>query len=178
MIVLSATGLESRKVAALDGGANDYVTKPFGMAELEATIRTAVRAGRFDSTGRDSQLVVGELDRDHLNHRAQRAGETIELTAREFYLLAYLASHAGKLCTHRMILEHVWGENQCVTAQVIRAQRCGVTHRGLLVTRGGVCPAVRERHLDNDLDDLRGTRQARQSANMCIGGRGLGQGCR
>jgi two-component system KDP operon response regulator KdpE len=110
VIVLSATGLESRKVAALDGGANDYVTKPFGMAELEARIRTAIRLHRQGGSAQSDRLVVGELELDLVHHQATCNGETMELTAKEFDLLAHLARHAGKVCTHQMILGGVWGE--------------------------------------------------------------------
>jgi two-component system KDP operon response regulator KdpE len=120
IIVLSAIGLESRKVAALDGGANDYVTKPFGMAELEARIRTAIRDHRSDGTPKGDQLVVGELEFDLVHHQVMREGKLIELTAREFDLLAYLARHVGKVCTHQMILEHVWGPDYGSEAEYLR----------------------------------------------------------
>ena len=120
VIVLSATGLESRKVAALDGGANDYVTKPFGMAELEARIRTAIRDHRPNGIAQGDRLVVGSLDLDLIHHQAKRDGEEIELTAREFDLLAYLARHAGKVCTRQMIVERVWGGEYGKEADTLR----------------------------------------------------------
>jgi len=119
VIVLSATGLESRKVAALDGGANDYVTKPFGMAELEARIRTAIRVRQKGGEDED-QLVVGPLALDLVHHETRVDGKPIELTAKEFDLLAYLARHAGKVCTHQMILEHVWGDSYGTEAEYLR----------------------------------------------------------
>src|SRR5271165_2723928 len=93
IIVLSATGLESRKVAALDIGASDYVTKPFGTPELGARIRAAIRDRRSDGAQQSDRLVVGELELDLVHHQATRNGERIELTAKEFDLLAYLARH-------------------------------------------------------------------------------------
>jgi two-component system KDP operon response regulator KdpE len=120
VIVLSATGLESRKVAALDGGANDYVTKPFGMAELEARIRTAIRDHRPNGVAHGDRLVVGSLELDFIHHQAKRDGEEIELTSREFDLLAYLARHAGKVCTHQMIVERVWGGEYGKEADTLR----------------------------------------------------------
>jgi two-component system KDP operon response regulator KdpE len=112
IIVLSAQGLDARKVAALDGGADDYVTKPFSMLELEARIRrhlqrheAAVVPGAADG----SVIEVGDLALDLVHHQASVAGDPVALTAREFDLLAYLARHAGKTCTHQMILGHVWG---------------------------------------------------------------------
>ncbi|MGO9196678.1 MAG: response regulator transcription factor [Acidimicrobiales bacterium] len=138
IIVLSATGVESRKVAALDGGANDYVTKPFGMQELEARIRTAIRDSRPDEGPQNDRLVVGELELDLVRHQAVCSGERMELTSKEFDLLAYLARHAGKVCTHQMILGSVWGgayggEAEYLRVYVYRLRRklgdAGVTLR-------------------------------------------------
>ncbi len=112
IVVLSAYGDERRKVEALDGGADDFVTKPFGMAELEARLRVALRHGvaaRGDGAGTVTQLQVGDLGIDLVHRMATIAGEPMPLTAREFELLAYLARHAGKVCTHHMILKDVWG---------------------------------------------------------------------
>ena len=120
IIVLSAIGLESRKVAALDGGANDYVTKPFGMAELEARIRTVIRSHRPAGGESDDVVVVGELRLDLVHHQTSLGEELIELTSREFDLLAFLARHVGKVCTHQMILENVWGEEYGTEAEYLR----------------------------------------------------------
>ena len=110
IIVLSATGTEDRKVAALDGGADDYVTKPFGMAELEARIRAAIRHRQTEPGGRaPSILAVGPLRLDLAHHEAHLHGVRIALTAREFEVLSFLTRHAGKTCTHQMILSAVWG---------------------------------------------------------------------
>jgi two-component system KDP operon response regulator KdpE len=113
IVVLSAYGDERRKVEALDGGADDFVTKPFGMAELEARLRVALRHGgaasRPGDEGSVAELHVGELGIDLVHHMATLAGNAVPLTAREFALLSYLARHAGKVCTHHMILKDVWG---------------------------------------------------------------------
>lgn len=127
IIVLSATGLEDRKVTALDSGADDYVTKPFGMAELEARIRAAVRHGPGEDPGA-SQLRVGRLELDLVHRQAVLDGSPVELTAREFELLAFLARNAGKVCTHQMILGKVWGgqfggESQSLRVYVYRLRR-------------------------------------------------------
>jgi len=107
ILVLSADGTEARKVDALDEGADDYVTKPFGMRELDARIRASLR--RRDSTGLANQFDVGALHFD-LDHReVARSGVRIDLTRKEFDFLALLAVHAGKSCSRRMILEAVWG---------------------------------------------------------------------
>ena len=120
VIVLSAIGLEDRKVAALDGGANDYVTKPFGMAELEARIRAALRSSLLPRAAEDGSLVVGELEIDLVHHDARMRGIAVQLTAKEFDLLAYLAQHAGKTCTHQMILGAVWGGQYGTEAESLR----------------------------------------------------------
>jgi two-component system, OmpR family, KDP operon response regulator KdpE len=112
IVVLSAYGDEHRKVEALDGGADDFITKPFGMAELEARLRVALRhsANRAQNGAEPSDsLQVGDLTIDMVHHMATRRGEALPLTSREFDLLAYLARYAGKVCTHHMILKDVWG---------------------------------------------------------------------
>jgi two-component system, OmpR family, KDP operon response regulator KdpE len=110
IVVLSATSTEERKVAALDGGADDYVTKPFGMAELEARIRTAIRHRQPDPAGQPPEtLTLGPLQLDLVHHEARLDGNQVELTAKEFEVLSYLAGHAGRTCTQQMILQAVWG---------------------------------------------------------------------
>jgi two-component system, OmpR family, KDP operon response regulator KdpE len=125
IIVLSATEAEDRKVAALDSGADDYVTKPFGMAELEARLRVALRRGAGREKGSPSELDVGRLHVDLVHHMAELDGRPLDLTAREFDLLAYLARHAGKVCTHQMILRDVWGSAYGNEAHYLRVY----THR-------------------------------------------------
>jgi two-component system KDP operon response regulator KdpE len=131
IIVLSADGTEDRKIAALDGGADDYMTKPFGMGELEARLRVALRH-RPVETGEGgaepTTLVVGPLSLDLVHHEGRMNGGSVDLTSREFAFLAYLARHAGKVCTHRMILEHVWGphygtENHYLRVYAYRLRR-------------------------------------------------------
>ncbi len=128
IVVLSAYGDERRKVEALDGGADDFVTKPFGMAELEARLRVALRhSGAREGEGREhpTTLEVGDLDIDLVHHMATLSGSPLQLTAKEFELLAYLARHAGKVCTHHMILKDVWGPGYGVESNYVRVY----THR-------------------------------------------------
>jgi two-component system KDP operon response regulator KdpE len=110
IIILSASGSEERKVAALNAGADDYVTKPFGMAELEARIRAALRH-RPPPTEEEpsSSVTVGNLDLDLVHHEARLDGTPLDLTTKEFDVLSFLARHAGRTCTHQMILSAVWG---------------------------------------------------------------------
>jgi two-component system KDP operon response regulator KdpE len=127
IVVLSAYGDERRKVEALDSGADDFVTKPFGMAELEARLRVALRhaAARSDGSEKAMTLSVGDLDVDLVHHMATLSGAPLQLTAKEFELLAYLARHAGKVCTHHMILKDVWGPGYGAESNYVRVY----THR-------------------------------------------------
>jgi two-component system KDP operon response regulator KdpE len=121
IIVLSATGTEDRKVAALNGGADDYVTKPFGMAELEARIRAALRHRLRAEDAATEAFDVGLLRIDPAHHAAYLRDARLELTSKEFDVLAFLAAHAGKVCTHQMILNAVWGTGYGTEAQYIHA---------------------------------------------------------
>jgi two-component system, OmpR family, KDP operon response regulator KdpE len=110
IVVLSARGGENDKVRALDLGADDYVTKPFGAEELLARIRAALR--RSDIPAPASEPIVrGELVIDRERFRVVRAGEDVRLTPKEFELLTFLAQHPGRVLTHRTILKAIWGPN-------------------------------------------------------------------
>jgi two-component system KDP operon response regulator KdpE len=106
VIVLSAVGEESEKIAALDAGADDYVTKPFSVDELLARLRAVLRRAAPDA---GPVLEVGELRIDVPQRFVTRAGERVKLTPHEFDLLRVLAQNRGKLLTHRMLLREVWG---------------------------------------------------------------------
>src|SRR5215207_5088296 len=106
IIVLSAVGDEREKVRALDAGADDYLTKPFGTDELLARLRALMR--RSGDAGQPV-ISLGDLSIDVAGHTATRAGEEIHLTPLEFDILRMLALHAGKLVTHRQLLREVWG---------------------------------------------------------------------
>jgi two-component system KDP operon response regulator KdpE len=108
ILVLSARGAERDKVRALDAGADDYVTKPFGAEELLARIRAALR--RVDTSSPSSEPIVrGGLVIDRTRFRVLRDGEEVRLTPKEFELLTYLAQSPGRVLTHRTILKAIWG---------------------------------------------------------------------
>jgi two-component system KDP operon response regulator KdpE len=110
IVILSARGAENDKVRALDVGADDYVTKPFGAEELLARIRAGLR--RADAPPPASEpLTRGDLVIDREKFRVLRGGEEVRLTPKEFELLTYLAQQPGRVLTHRAILKAIWGPN-------------------------------------------------------------------
>ncbi len=112
IIVLSARGQEQDKVTALDAGADDYLSKPFGIGELLARMRVAVRhRARVDGESVESTLAVGDLHIDLGRRRVLVQGAEVHLTPIEYRLLATLVQHAGKVVTHRHLLREVWGPN-------------------------------------------------------------------
>jgi two-component system KDP operon response regulator KdpE len=108
IIILSARGQEEDKVAGLDAGADDYVAKPFGMPELLARLRAALRRTAA-SQAPEPTLTCGDLVLDLVDHTCTRAGEEVRLTPLEFSLLAELMRHAGRLVTHRQLMQAGWG---------------------------------------------------------------------
>ena len=104
-MLLSARGEVNERVEGLDAGADDYLPKPFALAELAARVRALTRRG---SENKSIILQVADLTLDTVSHRAQRNGVQIELTAREYRLLEFLMRSAGRLCGRMMILEKVW----------------------------------------------------------------------
>lgn len=109
IIILSVRDRERDKVAALDSGADDYLTKPFGIEELLARVRVGLRHSA-ETKGQPSKVVrAGSLVIDLAWHVVQRGGEEVRLTGIEYRLLAYLAANHGRVLTHQSILTHVWG---------------------------------------------------------------------
>jgi two-component system KDP operon response regulator KdpE len=109
IIILSAHDNEAEKVAALDAGADDYLTKPFGVDELLARIRVAQRHYARINSVKSDVVTAGTLTIDLANQMVTRDGEYIKLSTTEYKLLSYLAGNAGRVLTHKSILEHVWG---------------------------------------------------------------------
>jgi len=122
IIVLTAEGADQRKVEALDGGADDYVTKPYSTPELLARLRVALRhrAATAASPGVDATLVVGDLTVDLAHHRVQVGDRAVALTPKEFAFLAFLARHPARVLTHRAILHEVWGVEYDHEVQYLR----------------------------------------------------------
>ena len=119
IIILSARDRESEKIAALDLGADDYIEKPFGIGELTARIRTALRHKIKSEAGSDKVQSDG-LTIDMLNRRVDRDGTAIKLTPKEYDLLALLARHNGKVVTHKTLLTAVWGPAHGEDMQYLR----------------------------------------------------------
>lgn len=120
IIVLSVKSDERVKVEALDAGADDYVTKPFGIDELLARVRATLR--RAPATKDDVQSIVeaGDFRVDLAGHSAAVAGREVHLTPKEFDLLVYLVRHAGKVLTHRVLLGAIWGGNYVEQTEYLR----------------------------------------------------------
>ena len=119
IVVLSAREREAEKIEAFDLGADDYVNKPFGVGELMARMRAALRH-RLQRRAETPVLKVGEIEIDSVRHRVTRAGAEVKLTPKEFELLSFLARHAGKVVTHRQILTNVWGPAHGEDTQYLR----------------------------------------------------------
>jgi two-component system KDP operon response regulator KdpE len=121
IIVLSARGREQDKVAALDLGADDYLTKPFGVEELLARIRVALRHAAMPAGAAPKPIFdAGDLKVDLPARRVWRAGEEVHLTPTEYKLLAVMVRNAGKVLTHRQLLKEVWGINYVNQAHYVR----------------------------------------------------------
>jgi two-component system KDP operon response regulator KdpE len=118
IVVLSAVGDEREKVRALDAGADDYVTKPFGTDELLARLRAVLR--RSGDSGGSSTLTIGELEIDFADRRVLRDGREVHLTPIEFDLVRVLAHNQGRLVTHRTLLREVWGPEYADATHYLR----------------------------------------------------------
>ena len=147
IVVISARGQEGDKVAALDAGADDYLTKPFSVGELLARMRVALRHAARAAGGPDEPVFTsGELRVD-LEHRQVFVGERdVHLTPTEYKLLVSLVRHAGKVLTHRQLMKEVWGANTVTQTPALRVHMTQLRHKlerdpaqpRLLLTETGV----------------------------------------
>jgi len=128
IIVLSAREREGDKIAALDAGADDYLTKPFGMGELLARVRAALRRAVV-AVAEQPVFRVGDLVIDLARRRVARGGQEIHLTPKEYDLLKHLARHAGKVITQRQLLQAVWGPEYGDEGHYLRVQMSGLRRK-------------------------------------------------
>jgi two-component system KDP operon response regulator KdpE len=121
IIILTALGEESDKVQAFDLGADDYLTKPFGVGELMGRIKAVLRRARWlEPSSNEERLVRGEICVDMERHLVTVKDSPVDLTPTEFNLLVYLLKHAGRVLSHRAILQNVWGAEYSNEAEYLR----------------------------------------------------------
>jgi two-component system KDP operon response regulator KdpE len=130
ILILSARSAETDKVAALDAGADDYVTKPFGVGELTARIRVALRhAAQVGQENVEGKLHLGDIEVDLERRLVRAAGRNVHLTPIEFRLLGCLAKHAGMVLTHRHLLREVWGPSYIDQSHYLRVYMKQLRHK-------------------------------------------------
>ena len=119
ILILSARDRETEKVTALDNGADDYVEKPFGVGELLARLRVAMRH-KLKAVGAEPVVRAGELEIDLVKRRVSRAGEPVRLSPREYDLMAEVVKGGGRVLTHRQLLTKIWGPANADDVQYLR----------------------------------------------------------
>jgi two-component system KDP operon response regulator KdpE len=129
IIVLSARDRENDKVIALDAGADDYLTKPFGTSELLARIRVALRHARAQRAPDDPVLTIGPIQIDQAKHAVTLDEKRVHLTPTEYRLLVLLARNAGKVLTHRQLLTDVWGPRSTHQTQYLRVHMAALRRK-------------------------------------------------
>jgi len=121
VIILTAMGEEADKVRAFDLGADDYLTKPFGVGELLGRVKAVLRRADWSEPASPEQRIVrGEIEVDLERHKVNVRGNAVDMTPTEFSLLVYLMKNAGKALHHRAILQHVWGAEYGDEAEYLR----------------------------------------------------------
>lgn len=154
IVIISARGQENSKIAALDAGADDYLTKPFGVGELLARMRVALRHSARSLSGEptDAVIAVGDLSIDLEKHVVSKSNQEVKLTKIEFDLLSVLARNLGKVITHRQLLKEVWGPHAVHEPHYVRVFMANLRKKlennpsrpELLITEQGVGYRLRE----------------------------------
>lgn len=129
IVVLSARDQERDKVAALDAGADDYLTKPFGMAELHARVRVALRRVLGPAADAGGNVSIGPLLLDPLRRRVTVAGRELHLTPREYELLKALLNHAGRVVSRQRLLRAVWGQEYATETHYLHVHVAGIRRK-------------------------------------------------
>ena len=133
MVVVSARSHEKDKVTALDLGADDYLTKPFGTDELLARVRTAIRHTRTssgnDEIAQKGTYTVGELTIDYNKHQVLKNGQNVRLTLSEFRIVALLGKYAGKVLTYDFIIKELWGPRAGGDNQILRVNMANIRRK-------------------------------------------------
>ena len=129
ILILSARSLESEKVRALDAGADDYLTKPFGIAELQARVRALLRRAGGIAPGGEPFLQLGDIRVDMLKRQVWRDAVEIRLTPIEYKLLTQLIANIGRVVTHRQLLREVWGPNHVEDTHYLRVYMAGLRRK-------------------------------------------------
>ena len=132
IIMVTARGQEQDKVYGLNLGADDYLTKPFGVDELLARVRAVLRRARFTASDQASApptSTIGEITIDYAQHLVTLAGQEVELTPTEYRILAYLAQNAGHVVTQDLLLEHVWGAEYMGESHILQVNVNRLRHK-------------------------------------------------
>ncbi|AEI79820.1 transcriptional regulator OmpR family [Cupriavidus necator N-1] len=129
VLVLSARSGEADKIGALDAGADDYLTKPFGVGELVARLRVLLRRHARANAQGSHQILFGDVQIDLASRVVTRSGQAVHLTPIEYRLLAVLIAHRGKVMTHRELLREVWGPSQAESSQYLRVYMGHLRHK-------------------------------------------------
>lgn len=133
IIVISARSMEQDKATALDMGADDYITKPFGTIELLARIRAALRHTRTTAEAGEIALTgsyhVGDLEIDYRKRRVYRGGEDVRLTPNEYRIVALLGRHAGRVLTYKTMLRELWGPAASSDNKILRVHMAGIRRK-------------------------------------------------